>query len=211
MMRFQPDTDKGFKNAFGGGEGVRGFISRSALEGLVSDAALRRADTGCRNPLGATDRGATERLSSASLDSELYQGRTTARRICLPANGLNYTSTACGAAFDSYQPPLFDGDLFVLAFTTTGVTGGEGRGRSGGTATAIVSAERTVRVLDRIGYNDPNVPCDQTPRVRWYYVNANPNGSTGIYGWVPQITANESPVTPTRTRGSPRCPLPASP
>jgi hypothetical protein len=184
----------------GGGAGVRGFIDRSALKSTyVSDKRLTSGDTGCR-----TDRGLTKPLSTPvaltpeNLVDERYQGKTTAARSCP-----DFTASDCGARYDSYEPLTLPG-IKVMALSTTGVTGGDNAGRAGGgVAMAVVSTSGPTFVrLDRLGYNDPNVPCTRVPSVRWVFGNANPGkGKHGMFGW---IAERASTIQPARS-----CPPPA--
>jgi hypothetical protein len=173
-----------------GGAGVRGFIDRSALKTTyISDKRLASGDTGCR-----TDRGLTKPLSTPvaltpyNLVDERYQGKTTAARSCP-----DFTAGDCGARYDSYEPPTFPG-IKIMALSSTGVTGGDNAGRSGGgVAMAVISTSGPTFVrLDRLGYNDPNVPCTRTPSVRWVFGNANPGkGKQAIYGWLAERASTD--------------------
>jgi hypothetical protein len=98
--------------------------------------------------------------------------------------------------YDSYEPPTFPG-IKIMALSSTGVTGGEDASlASGGTAMAVVSTSVPTFVrLDRLGYNDPNVPCTRTPSVRWVFGNANPGkGKKAIYGWLPERASTSQPA-----------------
>jgi hypothetical protein len=67
---------------------------------------------------------------------------------------------------------------------------------SGGIAMAVIPTSLPTFVrLDRLGYNDPNVPCTRTPSVRWVFGNANPGkGKKGIYGWLPERANTTQPA-----------------
>ena len=173
-----------------GGKGVRGFIARGALKSTyVEDALLVKGDTTCGESLGLTKalKPPTGLPSEGNFAGEYYQGRTTARNICLA----DYTAPDCGTPYDSYEPPEFPG-VKQITRSTTGITGGTGR--SAGVTMAIVREGDTFKQLDRIGYNDPNVPCGRQPSVRWVYGNANPgNGKAPIFGWVPEHAATAQP------------------
>jgi len=161
------------------GPGIRGFIRRTAIK-YTSDRALRVADTRCGGPKRAESAGGT--LARSGLSSERYQGSSTARRTCKP----NYASPVCGALMETYEPVNYP-DTITLALSTTGVTGGtDADVAGGGIAMAIVREGDPFKILDSIGYNDPNVPCTATPKVRWTRINANPNSTTRrLYAWLP--------------------------
>lgn len=87
---------------------------------------------------------------------------------------------------ETYEPVNYP-DTITLALSTTGVTGGtDADVAGGGIAMAIVREGDPFKILDSIGYNDPNVPCTATPKVRWTRINANPNSTTRrLYAWLP--------------------------
>ena len=81
--------------------------------------------------------------------------------------------------------------------------GGVTSDAGGGIAFAVTRATKSFRALDKILYDDPNVPCGRRPDVQWLFGNGNAGGSQPIYGWLPKV--NPSPTQPIRT-----CPEPTS-
>lgn len=175
------------------GPGVRGFIRRTAIK-YTSDRALRRADTRCGNSRTLTQSSKAP-LARSGVNTEKYQGSTSARNVC----PTNYAQPGCGALMETYEPSNYP-DTITLALSSTGVTGGDDAGvAGGGIAMAIVRTGDPFRTLDAIGYNDPNVPCASRPKVRWAYINANPDSTNRrIYAWF-AIKVGDVPSQGTRT------------
>ena len=104
---------------------------------------------------------------------QLYQG---AKRPCSFPR-----SRWCGFHYSDFSHPAFAPDVMPLMSATTGV-------RNGGIVRALIRTRRPFRVLDAIGYADPNVPCGQARVARWVFGDANPDAAPGenhIYGWFP--------------------------
>ena len=105
---------------------------------------------------------------------QLYQG---VKRPCSRP-----MSRWCGFHYSDFSHPAFAHDVMPLMSATTGV-------RGGGIVRALIRTTRPFRVLDAIGYTDPNVPCGQAPVARWVFGDANPDAKPGeyhIYGWFPK-------------------------
>jgi hypothetical protein len=204
-----PRTSKimiAFKPA-AGGSAIRGFANRSAFAtAYVSDAKLKRADTTCGSSHGLAQLPRQDLNQSGITASDKYLGKTSAANSCpLVGTKRDYTSPLCGAGYNTYEPSVA-GAYVVLALSTTGITGGEkAASAGGGVAMAVVPADGSGKYgrLDTIGYNDPNVPCDVVPPIRWSYINANPATKRPIFGWLPVKTSTTQTA---RVKGTPLCP-----
>jgi hypothetical protein len=188
VVFYAPDGSTG--TAAGGGErdvGARGLVPRDALPPGVfhranpgdspnNDLVIDRFDSGCGAPPSQPAAG----LAGASMvkpsysEVERYQG---AKRHCASP-----TARTCGGHYSDYSRPHFSADAIALTSASTGV-------RNGGIVRAWARLSRPARLLDGIGYPDPNVPCGQSPAAQWFYVDANPGAGPGenhIYGWFPR-------------------------
>jgi hypothetical protein len=68
--------------------------------------------------------------------------------------------------------------------------------RNGGIVRAYARTSQPWRLVDAIGYADPNVPCGHSPVAQWLRVDANPNPAPGqnhIFGWFPQPVSGLPP------------------
>ena len=166
--------------------GVRAFIRRDLLPPGVFHHSRppSRASNGWlinhyRTGCGQPPPHPVEGLGSLKLSKprygvhQLYQG---AKRPCSFPR-----SRWCGFHYSDFSHPAFAPDVMPLMSATTGV-------RNGGIVRALIRTRRPFRVLDAIGYADPNVPCGQARVARWVFGDANPDAASGenhIYGWFP--------------------------
>ncbi len=92
-------------------------------------------------------------------------------------------------------------DLTILASETTNVSGG------GLTRAVILNTQDAqgnppgpISEGDKINYSDRNVPCGSPFIAHWYFVNANPDGPSSIWTWMPKVdpqgTAQATPGLP---------------
>ena len=167
--------------------GVRAFIARDLLPPGVfhHSSPPSRAGNGLlidhyRTGCGRPPPHAVPSLTAAQLVKphygvhQLYQG---VKRPCSRP-----MSRWCGFHYSDFSHPAFAPDVMPLMSATTGV-------RGGGIVRAVIRTTRPFRVLDAIGYPDPNVPCGQAPVARWMFGDANPDAKPGeyhIYGWFPR-------------------------
>jgi hypothetical protein len=174
--------------------GARGFVPRSALRPGVFHRANRRdsADndtvidsfySGC----GAPPPQPTRWQPAAPFAKPFY-GSTAryqgAKRRCASA-----LAPTCGGHYGDYSRPHFAGDVVPLTSASTGV-------RNGGIVRAYARTSQPWRLVDAIGYADPNVPCGHSPTAQWLRVDANPNPAPGqnhIFGWFPQPVSGLPP------------------
>ena len=172
--------------------GARGFVPRDVLPPRIFHRADASASTdnnavidhfrsGCGSPPPQPAVGLSSiRLAKASFsEAQMYQG---AKRQCSRPE-----SRTCGGHYADYSRPRFSRDTIALTSATTGV-------RNGGIIRAYVRTNRPWRVLDAIGYADPNVPCGRARAAQWVLVDANPNPAPGqnhIYGWFPRHAHGE--------------------
>jgi hypothetical protein len=167
--------------------GARGFVPRSVLppgvfhranpsDSANNDTVIDSFNSGCgaARPQPAGWPRAAPFAKPVYSDTARYQG---AQRRC--------TSTlarSCGGHYGDYSRPRFAADVVPLTSASTGV-------RNGGVVRAYARTSQPWRLVDAIGYADPNVPCGHRPMAQWLRVDANPHAGTGqrhIFGWFPQ-------------------------
>jgi hypothetical protein len=167
--------------------GARGFVRRGVLPPSVfhrakpSDSADNNAvidsfNSGC----GAPPPQPTDWLPAAPFAKPFYS--TTARYQGAKRNCADSLARRCGGHYGDYSRPRFAADVVPLTSASTGV-------RNGGIVRAYARTSQPWRLVDAIGYADPNVPCGQRPAAQWLRVDANPEPATGqqhIFGWFPQ-------------------------
>jgi hypothetical protein len=174
--------------------GARGFVPRNVLppgvfhranpiDSANNDTVIDSFNSGCGAPRPQATRWQPAAAFAKPFYStrDLYQG---AKRRC-PST----LARTCGGHYGDYTRPLFAKNVVPLTSASTGV-------RNGGIVRAYVRTSRPWRLVDAIGYADPNVPCGHRPVAQWLRVDANPHpgkGQNHIFGWFPQ-----------RVRGLPR-------
>jgi hypothetical protein len=166
--------------------GARGFVQRTVLPPGVFHRAYRPDSANNNTVIDSFNSGCGASHSAPPgwppvvrlvkprySEIALYQG---ARRHCL-----NALARTCGGHYADYSRPGFSPDAVPLTSASTGV-------RNGGIVRAYARTSKPLRLVDAIGYADPNVPCGQSPAAQWLRVDANPNPAPGqhhIYGWYP--------------------------
>jgi hypothetical protein len=167
--------------------GARGFVPRSVLprgvfhranpsDSTDNNAVIDAFNSGCGAPLPApiSSQPAFPFAKPLYSSNAQYQG---AKRRCP-----SVLAPTCGGHYWDYSRPRFAADVVPLTSASTGV-------RNGGIVRAYARTSRPWRLVDAIGYADPNVPCGRRPVAQWLRVDANPNPAPGqnhIYGWFPQ-------------------------
>ena len=167
--------------------GARGFVPRNVLppgifhranpgDSADNDTVIDSFDSGCgaRRPQPTGWPRAAPFPKPFYSDTARYQG---AKRRCAST-----LARACGGHYGDYSRPRFATDVVPLTSASTGV-------RNGGIVRAYARTSQPWRLVDAIGYPDPNVPCGHRPAAQWLRVDANPNPGTGqrhILGWFPQ-------------------------
>ena len=179
--------------------GIRGFVAVGALPARVAGQArarlLARHDVGCaprdlRVPPGADGDVSVPEAQPWDRFADVYLGARSWRACPDDGGGRpDPEAPGCGTPYAQYQSPpglTPPGDgVSLLTANTTGVTG-----IHAGVVRALYRAG-AFRVVDEIGYADPNVPCapDGGSRDRtahWVFGDANPHpahGQTHIWGW----------------------------
>jgi hypothetical protein len=172
--------------------GARGFVQRSVLppgifhranpsDSANNDTVIDSVNSGCGAPLphASTSQPATPFAKPLYSSADRYQG---AKRHC-PSP----FARTCGGHYWDYSRPRFAADVVALTSASTGV-------RNGGIVRAWVRTSKPWRLVDAIGYADPNVPCGQRPVAQWLRVDANPyprRGQNHIFGWFPQAVRGQ--------------------
>jgi hypothetical protein len=167
--------------------GARGFVARSVLppgvfhranpsDSANNDTVIDSFNSGCGAPRPQPTgwpRAAPFGKPVYS-DTARYQG---AKRRCGSP-----LARSCGGHYGDYSRPRFAADVVPLTSASTGV-------RNGGIVRAYARTSQPWRLVDAIGYADPNVPCGHRPVAQWLRVDANPHPGTGqkhIFGWFPE-------------------------
>jgi hypothetical protein len=174
--------------------GARGFVRRGVLPPGVfhrakpSDSAdnntvIDSFNSGC----GAPPPQPTDWLPTTPFAKPFYS--KTARYQGVKRRCASPLARRCGGHYGDYSRPRFAADVVPLTSASTGV-------RNGGIVRAYARTSQPWRLVDAIGYADPNVPCGQRPAAQWLRVDANPEPGTGqqhIFGWFPQPVSGLPP------------------
>jgi hypothetical protein len=167
--------------------GARGFVARSALrpgvfhranpsDSASNDRVIDSFNSGC----GAPPDQRSDLLPPAPFAKPVYS--KTARYQGAKRQCANTYAFTCGGHYGDYSRPRFAADVVPLTSASTGV-------RNGGIVRAYARISHAWRLVDAIGYADPNVPCGHRPAAQWLRVDANPGAGTGqhhIFGWFPR-------------------------
>lgn len=203
--------------------GFRGFITRDALRnstlakqsdrrfvGQTNDEVIERYRITCGE---ASQYKSVAGLPITTIPKpafgkthDRYQGEKSAPRATsiddwCGRKKIKVRNPNCAYKYYPYARPSFAGDVTYLMSGSAAI-------RRGGLVRAVIRTSTSVRSIDSVDYEDPNIPCgDSTnPRERigrWSFVDANPtaarldrdpntrnNQQVHIYGWYPRRVAS---------------------
>jgi hypothetical protein len=183
--------------------GVRGFVPVAELPrriaGASTAALLRNHDLGCGPPPGLPPRVGTAAKLPATEGwdrfADLYYGSHSWIGCPVRSQRPDPEAPTCGTPYAQYEAPPGltppGQQVSLLTANTTGVTG-----THAGVVRALYRAG-PMRVVDAIGYPDPNVPCQATARAQWVFGDVNPEAHGGglhIWGWRARRIATAPPA-----------------